>query len=263
MRLVELEQALWSAVRARGGPPDGLSRTFTDGPRQSATERIGVYHVAYWHRQLSALASTFPRLKRSLGDALFERWMYRYIERRPSSHPCIERLGEGLPRFLAEGGALSPSLVGLAALEWETVACLLSPDSPGHVDASSAIGPSFASSRLELLRALLVVRVPRAAIVAFDERLQLDLSRSDASVVFSRPAFAVRHAVLDDDEATALALAKAGSTVAEVCDAFSGAHEAATQRALAVLGGWFRKAWIVGLRMDEVAASPTRLPSCS
>ncbi len=249
MSLAELERAFWTSVRTRGAPPPGLSRIFTAGAHQSAAERVGIYHVAYWQRQLLSLASTFPRLRASLGEQRFERYALRYIELRPALHPCIERLGEGLPDFLATNAELSTLEVGLARLEWANMACLLARDARS-VELPRALGARFVMCRLEMSPALLVVRAPAAAVRAFDEQLELDAHLTEVGVVFARPAFSVRYAALDEDEASALAQAHAGQDIARICEAFS-SHRDATQRAMEVIGGWFDKRWVAGVHLAE------------
>jgi hypothetical protein len=251
MSLAELQRHFWRSIRARGGPPSGLAATFTDGARQSAAERVGIYHAAYWQRQLTVLASTFPRLRRSLGEQRFERLAFRYIDHRPAQHPCIERLGEGLPDYLADGKELSMWEVGLARLEWANVACLLAPDPSGRVELPLDLGAKLAGCRLELIPALLVVRVPSAAVEAFDEHLAFESHLAEPRVVFSRASSTVRYAALSDDEAVALASAREGSSVARICEAFSGHQEGAAERALTVLAGWFRKRWVVRVHLED------------
>ncbi len=251
MRLAELQRHFWLSIRTRGAPPSGLAGTFTDGACQTAAERVGVYHLAYWQRQLEVLASTFPRLRSAMGEQRFERLALRYIDHRPALHPCIERLGEGLPDYIAESSEVAASEVGLARLEWANVACLLAPDSRRSIELPRDLGPRFASCRLSLIDALLVVRAPSAAVKAFDHRIELERDVSELDVVFSRPSFAVRYAALRQDEAVALECARAGLSVARICEAFFTDNEEATQRALTVLAGWFHRGWVVQLHVEE------------
>lgn len=251
MSLAELQRHFWLSIRTRGAPPSGLSATFTDGAHQSAAERVAVYHLAYWQRQLGVLASTFPRLRTALGERRFEQLAFRYIERRPALHPCIEQLGEGLVDYLADSDELSRAEVGLARLEWANVACLLASDAPGSVELPHELGAQFAVCHLVLIPALLVVRVPAAAVRSFDESLEFEPHLAEVDVVFSRPSFAVRYATLSPEEAAALAFARAGLNVARICEAFSGQGEDAPQRALAALAGWFRRRWVAHVRLED------------
>jgi Putative DNA-binding domain len=251
MSLAELQRSFWQAVRARGSAPRGLEATFTESARQSAAERLSVYHLAYWQRQVAALASTFPRLRGSLGERQFERWALRYVEQRPALHPCIERLGEGLPDYLAQSGEVAASDLALARLEWAHVECLLAPDTTSLVEPPRQLGARFAECRLELISALVVVQVPLGALGAFDERLALPSLRTEVDVAFFRPRHAVRYVALDEDEAAALALARAGLTVARICEAFASHGDAAPERALAVLMGWFGKRWVARACIDD------------
>lgn len=261
MRLADLQRSFWQAVRARGSAPPGLEAIFTDGGRQSAVERLGVYHLAYWQRQVAALASTFPRLNGVWGPRQFERWALRYIEHCPAAHPCVERLGEGFPSYLAASGEVAADDVALARLEWANVACLLSPDSISLVEPPRQLGARFAGCRLELISALRVERVPLGGLRAFDERVEQMAPGPDVAVAFFRPQHAVRYVALEEDEAAALQDARAGRSVARICEAFEGHGEGAPARALAVLTGWFGKRWVARVLIDDDSVTSVGAPA--
>jgi hypothetical protein len=68
---------------------------------------------------------------------------------------------------------------------------------------------------------------------------------SETHLAFSRSGFAVRHVVLDADEARAIALAGLGASFTTICESFSAlSHEAAVARAASVLNGWLARGWI-------------------
>lgn len=247
MRLAELQRAFWTAVRTRGSPPPDIDALCTRSERQSARERLAVYHRAYWHRQLAALNNTFARTRALLPDR-FERLVFGYIERHPSTEPCIERLGSSFPEFLAQRADVPSYVLDVARLEWATTETLLA-RSPRAVQALPRhLGAGFAECRLDFVPSLRVAHVSRAALAWFDSEEREASALVDSApidVAFYRPEHTVRHVTLEADEARAHALASGGSSIALICTAFSDlAQEQAATRALSVLANWFARAWV-------------------
>jgi hypothetical protein len=247
MHLVELQKAFWAAVRTRGSAPPGLDTLFTPGRAQSASERLAVYHIAYWHRQLAALSATFPRTQALLAGR-FERLVFGYIEKRPCTEPCIERLGADFPEFLAERSDVSTAALGVARLEWTETEALLAPNPRAVRTLPRHLGASFAECRLEFVPSLRIAHVLKDALEWFESSQHDPSAMVDSStidVAFYRPEFAVRHAALATDEARAYSLAAGGASIALICAAFSALPEAqAATRAVSVLSSWFARGWI-------------------
>jgi hypothetical protein len=247
MRLAELEREFWNAVRKRGGPPPDLDRLFTGSDKQSPTERLAVYHVAYWHRQLAALSATFPRTH-ALLRGRFERLAFGYVEARPCSEPCIERLGAGFADYLAEQSDISATALGVARLEWAGTCALLASNPSAVQSLPRQLGASFAECRLELAASLHVAHVTKAALAWLDDAEGNADAMDDSTtidVAFYRPEFAVRHVTLGADEARALLLASGGATIAVICAAFAALPEAeAAARVVSVLSAWFARGWV-------------------
>ena len=248
MNLSELERSFWQAVRTRGAPPAGLGEWLTGSARQSPTERLAVYHVAYWQRQVAALANSFPRLHALLGAQQFERVLLAYIEAYPGTEPCIEMCGQGLVEFLATRCEIAPLPMGVARLEWAGVQSLLAADPPSVAALPRHLGDSLAGCRLVFVPSLRTVHVPLESLSVFAPGGQgVGATVNDASVVvvFCRPHFTVLHLALEADESRALALALEGGTIGEVCEAFASLPEAqAVARASSVLSGWFARRWV-------------------
>lgn len=78
-----------------------------------ADTRLAIYNNAYWTRLLEALATTYPILKKYLGDEAFEKLGYDYINQYPSSYRSIRWFGDQLATFI-----MSPFLAELARFEW-------------------------------------------------------------------------------------------------------------------------------------------------
>ena len=249
MQLAELQQAFWAAVRTRGSPPPGIASWCTGSRAQTPGERLAVYHLAYWHRQLAALSATFPRTQALLAGS-FERLVFAYVESCPCRESCIERLGAGFPEFLGDRDEVSPATLGVARLEWAATSALLAPNPHCVQELPRHLGARFAECRLDFAPSLHTAHVGEAALRWFETAESgapaLDAS-SPIAVAFYRPRFAVRHVVLPPDEARALALGRGGATIADICTQFSDLPEdRAATRALAVLRGWFARGWLTG-----------------
>lgn len=247
MRLAELQQAFWGAVRTRGAPPPGVDELFTRNQGQSAAERLAVYHLAYWQRQLSALGASFPRTQALLGSR-FERLVFAYVEARPCTEPCIELLGAGFPEFLAERADVSALALGVARLEWAASLSLLSANPRHMAELPRQLGAKLVECRLAFVPSLQVAHVPSASHHWFRSEATEPSAMDDSSsinVAFFRPSLTVRHLVIAADEAHALALALGGASISVICTAFSTLpNEAQAPRALAVLNHWFARGWV-------------------
>lgn len=251
MRLAELQQSFWDAVRSRGAPPAGLEQLFTSRPGQGAAERLAVYHLAYWQRQLVALGATFPRTQALLGSR-FERLAFAYVEARPCSEPCIELLGAGFPEFVAERADVSAVALGVARLEWAASLSLLSANPRSVAELPRQLGAKLADCRLLFVPSLQLQHVPSASQRWFRGEATDTSDVADSSsidVAFFRAELAVRHITIDADEARAHALAQGGGDIALICTAFSGLpSEQQAPRALAVLSHWFARGWVAECR---------------
>ena len=248
MRLADLERCFWQAVRTRGAPPPGLGDWLTGTARQTPTERLAIYHLAYWQRQVDALAGSFPHLQALLGAQNFERLLLAYIEACPGTEPCIERCGRGLVEFLERRHDVTPIALGLARLEWAAVESLLARDPPSVVELPRTLGERFADCRLTFVPSLRTLQVSAESLRAFAPHgpaASSTASPSSVGVAFFRPRFTVLHLVLEADESRALALAVDGAAIGAVCSAFTELPEAdAIQRASAVLSSWFTRSWV-------------------
>ena len=96
------EEALRSPKASRQIPASRMpvlpSKTLT------ALERVDVYREMYWMRMREALSIDYPELQRFLGNVRFDQLCDAYVQECPSHSYTLNRLGDHLPRFLAEGG---------------------------------------------------------------------------------------------------------------------------------------------------------------
>ncbi len=87
----------------------------------TANQRLDVYREMYWLRLREALAIDYPELQRFLGNDEFDRLCDAYVQKYPSRTYTLNRLGDHMPRFLAENGfdpeKRRPFVCDLARLE--------------------------------------------------------------------------------------------------------------------------------------------------
>ncbi|MFO0982677.1 MAG: DNA-binding domain-containing protein [Planctomycetota bacterium] len=75
-------------------------------PSLAPTARVAIYADAYFIRLRDCLAVDYPVVLALLGETSFTRLVRSYLERHPSRHYSLNRLGEKLPHFLAGRAAL-------------------------------------------------------------------------------------------------------------------------------------------------------------
>jgi hypothetical protein len=248
VNLAELQQHFWSTVRERGTPPRELEGLYRSSDQLSATERMRIYHLAYWGRQLKVLADAFPEVHALLGEEAFTRTAVRYLKLCPSSGPRIEDIAPGFAEFV---GALDPPLamVGqVAALEAAALEALVAPE-PRHLATATDIDPArFAGATLTFVESLKVLEVGCEALARVAPKAagpELPSTAKCVSVATWRKRFVVRTRVLEPAEVLAYSLASRGENVANICAALYDANpEAVTERASALISRWLAREWI-------------------
>jgi len=87
-------------------------------PGLSPLDRLQIYNEMYFLRLRNALRSDFPALSAVLGKAAFDALVQGYLDRHPSHHPSVGRLGAHLPEYLEASRPEDRFLAELAYLEW-------------------------------------------------------------------------------------------------------------------------------------------------
>jgi hypothetical protein len=92
-----------------------------------ATQRLEIYHDAYYLRLLEVLEKDFPCLKNCMGDQLFEKTGREYIDAHTSNHFSICYFNRFFSDFLTSMG-LEPYYAEMAHFEWALLRALDAPD---------------------------------------------------------------------------------------------------------------------------------------
>jgi hypothetical protein len=97
-----IDEALASREAEREISSESLADVILPSHSLTAAERVGVYHGMYLMRMEEALATDYPVIKHALGDDEFDELVRDYVQRYPSRSYTLNRLGDHLPRFLAD-----------------------------------------------------------------------------------------------------------------------------------------------------------------
>lgn len=112
-------EAVKSRQATREIPASGMP--VTPSKTLTALERVDVYREMYWLRLREALAIDYPELQRFVGNDQFDQLCDAYVLKYPSRSYTLNRLGDHMPKFLAENGfellKRRPFVTDLARLE--------------------------------------------------------------------------------------------------------------------------------------------------
>lgn len=94
-------QALAEPAAQRLVPTRALATTIAANPRLDAASMLDVYNGGYLARLVEVMQGDFGAVHRLLGDDAFRALVARYLQRHPSRHPNLNRLGRAFPAFVA------------------------------------------------------------------------------------------------------------------------------------------------------------------
>lgn len=161
--LRELQRDVSAAVLGGAAEP-AAAHVLRDG--LPALQRLQVYrnHVRISLRE--ALASTFPVVRRLVGDGYFSTVARRFVLAHPPKNPVLAEYGAGFPGFLDAAPNAPPYLADVARLEWALNLAYHAPDAPALGARHLAGQPpdAYASLRLRSL--------PSTALLASSHPIQ-------------------------------------------------------------------------------------------
>ncbi len=145
--LPELQQAIGAAIQAGPGArlPEGLAAALGD-PR-----RLEIHRNHFYTTLADALETTFPVVRRLVGETFFRQAAKAHVRADPPARPCLFEYGSAFPAFLA---AYEPCrtlvyLADVARLEWAVNAVYHAPDALAFETAALA---AFEAEALDDLR---------------------------------------------------------------------------------------------------------------
>jgi hypothetical protein len=243
------------------GDEDAAAEVVTRSERMPAEERLAIYSRSYLARLIECLGETFPALKRSLGEPLFDAFAADYLGRHPSRSYTLATLGAGFPRHLAETRPEDAPEVGwpdllvdLATLEWGIDEVF---DGPG-IEGEKTLDPDdLLGIPRELLPGIRLRTVPCLRLLPF--RFPIDdyytsLRRgddpiasppstpSDSFMVLTRRDFVVRRHVVSRVQYEILSELERGSSIGKAIARGAASSELDDETLGRCLRQWFA-AW--------------------
>jgi len=214
-----------------------------------AVARARIYAGMYRTRLAEALRADFPNLHRLLGDEGFLELSRAYADAHPSASSDIGQFGRHLADFLAQHPGPRGDEADLARLEWALAQAFTAADAtPVGQEALGALGEAAAEARLHFLPAFQALALQHDVLGLWDaleaeEEQPPAVEQRPTSVAVWRTGYQVLHRGMPSAEADAVARVQGGTSLAEVCEAFSEADDAAAE-AFRTLGAWFAGGWI-------------------
>jgi len=245
--LDQLEERFWRCVRSKA-VPDSLDTWLMGEPSLNAARRLGIYHHAYYARQIGVLGEVFLRVRAVIGPVEFANVAREYLNFYPSRTPVIERIGGRFPAFLSQTShGNRKGLTDLARLERARLDALLSPDSARSLSLDELATTPPARTRLLPHPAARLLRLSRRALALWHGAMDT-AETGNTYVLVSRPVCEVLQREFDQENGRALERSYAGEPLAEIFGEFSGVD--AIEKASRALTNFLRVGAWAGLEVD-------------
>lgn len=252
MKLSQLQSHFFEALLDPSQGSSDLFALLVGSAALPAAQRLEIYQNMYWWRQIDALREEFPKLALLWGQEGFSELARKAIQKSPSRHPDLSRLGGMLPAFLdnPELSLHRADAADLARLEWARSEVFFEAAAVPK-DATCLMLPeeTFLTSRLLFVPAFRLLKLSHDATRlwrALEDGTNLGAlpapETRETWVAIWRPEFEVVHTSLPSAEAEALRRAVAGETLGELCEAFS-----EPAQAHAALSSWLEEGWIAAV----------------
>ncbi len=127
--LPELQRRVMDALL---GASSDAAAALVAGPADAAPARLNVYRNTVSSNFTESLRSSFPAIRRLVGEDYFRQTARQFQQRHPSRSGDLQHVGEFFPDFLAELHAADDYryLADVARLEWRVQGALLAADRP-------------------------------------------------------------------------------------------------------------------------------------
>lgn len=257
--LAKRQAAFMQAILDEDAPlPEGWGNSQAAG--------MSVYRGNYRGALMDALANTFERTARYVGEDAFRQASAHHAIAHPPSGWTIDEAGEGFDATCAELFGENPEVAELAWLEWAMLQVSTGPDI-APLDPAG-FGAKTAEFGDEEWMSLAVEFQPRAAAAIVQHNLtglwqaleeegqplpELQLLEARGCVVSregERPTFML----VDPNSANAFSAMQSGASYGDIIGLLAGeepddeAVQQAAMRAGEMLGGWLQEGLIVGLK---------------
>jgi hypothetical protein len=226
-KLAALQRQMFAAITAVAAPSS--AGYIAPNSRQTAAERLGVYHGQYWLRLTRILSDDFPRLRRRMGDEAFDAMAKAYLTAYPSKTFSLARLGDDLPRFLSDQ-KYARQFAETAALELAIIRAAEAPDAPA-LDRDTVTD----DSRVGLHPGLTLIPITHAVDTGNPQRL-----KQKAVLAVYRDSGTIYHERLPWDAYGVLNALKGGKRLAEAFRGIDWDDQTISRN----FKDWYSKGWL-------------------
>lgn len=228
-----------------------------------AEHRLGAYYNAYRIRLIESLATDFPALQKTLGEAAFEYLVLDYLKMYPSEHPSVRWAGRHMAEFLQHSNLENRGfLAELANFEWNQGLCFDAPDCDrlcSEQDMAEVPPTSWPVLRFEFHRSIrwldLHWNIPPIWVARDDDTSTPEPTRESIPTrwLMWRKELSPHWRSLDVGEAWAIQAALNGANFAELCEGLLEWYDADTvaMAAAGYLKQWIHDGLITGIQMDH------------
>lgn len=213
--------------------------------------RLEVYRDQFWQRHVPSLAEDFPTLRGVMGDDAFDNLLRRYLLACPPRDWNLQRLGAGVPAFVATHAASRDDGLAhdAALLDWAFMEVFDAPDAPPLDLRAVASAPpdAWPLARIAFLPALRHVATAHAVAtlrqaVTSGEPWQRPVAAASRAVVWRDVAFFLHAADVDPVAAQLMMALQTGQRLGAACASVAALHPESSAEAFdANVGAWFQQ----------------------
>lgn len=239
--------------------PSADARWVKGGAGWSGSERLAVYHRAYFSRLVECLRDDYPALEHAIGGEAFDELCREFIESHPPASPSLNFYGAPFADFCAASRAPGAAFLGdLARLEWAVVEAIHAEAPPALVGLQLAGLSSDDWARLRLVpspacRLLLLSHPVHAHYEAFLEgETTAPPARAPTTVVVCRRGDDVHRIYIEERLAGLLRRLLDSAPLAEALSAaaLDAADASSAADLTRALSEWVSAGLFAGVRLD-------------
>lgn len=227
-----------------------------DTQKVSKETRLGIYYDAYRLRLQEALDSSYPILKKYLGNKPFEKLCNEYIAYHPSNYRSIRWFGDQFSLFLQQHTKYKKKLhlSELALWEWESALVFDAENAPVLLlsDMASLSPDLWPSVKFKIHPAVQKINLSWNIVPIWEalcdekEPPALIKNKNSTTWILWRNELVSQFVSIPEDEACALGAIISGKTFSEMCEQLCEyiPEEEVGQRSASLLKGWIMQGLI-------------------